>query len=792
MRMLGETRYVGSSVLRNEDQRLLNGNGNFLDDIKISGCQYIHFVRSNIAHGIVKSIDISEAEKIIGITKIYTGEDLQGMLQSMAPSKADGGIFEEKLFSTMGNKDAFIRREDRHPIVVGKVRHVGEIIAVVVGTDPYVIEDAAELIIVDIEEIQPVVDPKDALEVESPKIYDHWEDNRSLYLHVSKGDIEDAFANAHTTVKRTFYSGRISASPIETRGVIAHFEDHNEKLTVWSSTQIPHPVRTYLAHSLNLPSSRIRVVAPDVGGGFGCKAIPYPEEILCSLISIQLKIPVRWIEDRLEHFTSSIHSRDQFHDIEIAMDAEGKILGLRDDFLMDCGASNPLGVVQPYNTIAHLSGCYEVPAMDVTATAVVTNKVPLSPYRGAGRPEAVFAMDRILDVAAQEMGLDPFDVRRKNLVPAESMPYSVGINYRDGAPIVYDSGDFPKCFDTAVELLQSSCDADRSRDESGRYIGLGAATYVEGTGIGPFEGALVRVDETGNIHVAIGACPQGQGHETVFAQIAADTLAVDIKDVKVVTGDTDAIPYGWGTLASRSAVVAGSAVYEAATKVLQKVKIAVADEWEINPDDLIAQQGRIFVKGTPTKETTLEEVAEKFSPGGDYAQKFTPGLEEQIYWEPPTVTFASGVHIARVAVDADTGTVEILTYIVVHDCGPLLNPQIVDGQIAGGVAQGIGAALFEEICYDDNGQPLNPNLMDYILPTNDTIPDLLIEHLETPSPLNPLGIKGVGEAGTIPPPAAIANAIENALTEIGVEINKVPVSPKYLLNQIQKTKEAKL
>lgn len=787
--MLEQSRYVGTSVPRTEDQRLITGKGNFLDDIRVSGCQYVHFVRSNIAHGTITDIDISEAEQCPNITKILIGQDLQGMLQSMAPSKADGGVFEDKLFSVLGAGEAFIRREDRHPIVIDKVRHVGEIIAIIVGTDPYAIEDAAEMVIVEIEEIEPLVDPTYALTEDAPKLYDHWDDNRSLYLHVKKGDVDSAFSTAHTTVRRTFHSGRVSASPIETRGVIAKFDNYRKRLTVWSSTQIPHPVRTYLAHSLNLAASSIRVVAPDVGGGFGCKAIPYPEEILCSLVAMQLEIPVRWIEDRLEHFTSSIHSRDQYHDIEIAMDVDGKILGLRDHFLMDCGASNPLGVVQPYNTIAHLAGCYEVPAMEISATAVVTNKTPLSPYRGAGRPEAVFAMDRILDVAAKEMGMDPFSIRRKNLIPAESMPYEVGINYRDGSPIVYDSGDFTKCFDTATSLLSASPHANETLDESGRYLGIGASTYVEGTGIGPFEGALVRIDETGKAFVAIGACPQGQGHETVFSQVAADTLGLNMEDVTVVTGDTDAIAYGWGTLASRSAVVAGSAVFEASTKVLSRIKNAVADDWEINPEDLSADQGVIFVKGSPSKRTSMQEISEKFSPGGEYARKYNPGLEEQVYWEPPTVTFASGVHIARVAVDIETGIVEVLEYFVVHDCGPLLNPMIVEGQIAGGVAQGIGAALFEEISYDENGQPINPNLMDYILPTNDIIPDLVIKHLETPTPLNPLGIKGVGEAGAIPPPAAIANAIENALATMDVEINRVPVSPKYLLNQIQISKE---
>tara|TARA_B100000683_G_scaffold57710_1_gene55478 strand:- start:7732 stop:10104 length:2373 start_codon:yes stop_codon:yes gene_type:complete len=782
--------YTGNSVLRKEDSRLLTGSGKYLDDIKIVGCHYVHFIRSNIAHGRIVDIDISEALNSEGITNVFIGKDLEDKITSMAPSKADGGIFEKELFEKLGSENAFIRREDRYPIAVEKVLHVGEIVAIVVGKDPYLVEDAAETIIVEIEELGAVSDPFAALDKSAPLLYDHWEDNRSLTLGVTKGDVNSAFANADFRVSDIFHSGRLSASPMETRGVIADFDDRTKRLTVWSSTQIPHPIKTYLAHSLNISASSIRVIAPDVGGGFGCKAIPYPEEILCALLSIELQIPVRWTEDRLEHFTSSIHSRDQFHNIELALDKDGKILAMRDEILIDSGASNPLGVVQPYNTIAHLAGCYEIPAMEINATAVVTNKAPLSPYRGAGRPEAVFAMDRILNIAASELGISQFDIRRRNLIPAEAMPYEVGINYRDGTPIVYDSGNFPACFEKAIEIMNSRCSEIIKSSEPIKHIGIGVATYVEGTGIGPFEGALVRVDETGCVTVAVGACPQGQGHETVFAQVAADALCLNLDNIMVITGDTDAVPFGWGTLASRSAVVAGSAVHEASTKLLNRMQKAVSDDWEIDQSDLVVQDGIFSVVGTPSKNISFQDVSERFAPGKRYAVEYGPGLEEQSYWQPPTVTFASGVHIAQVAVDPETGIVEILEYIVVHDCGPLINPQIVEGQIAGGVAQGIGAALYEEVCYDESAQPINPNFIDYIIPTNDTIPEIVIEHLETPSPLNPLGIKGVGEAGAIPPPAAIANAVEDALKAYEIGISRVPISPRYLLDQIDLAKKA--
>jgi|TARA_B110000263_G_scaffold241073_1_gene244912 carbon-monoxide dehydrogenase large subunit len=786
--VIGETRYVGTSVPRREDARLLQGTGRFIDDIRLPGCHHVVFVRSSMAHGILRGIDATDARTVPGVLAVLTGADLASTLPIMAPSKADGGVFEEQLLDILGSDKSFIRREDRKPVAVDRVRHVGEIVAVVVATDPYIAEDAAERVVVDIEPLAAVVDPYAALEVDAPRLYDHWPDNRSLRLHVTKGDIDAAFSSAATVVKRRFHSGRVSASPIEGRGVVAELDSRTTRLTVWSSTQIPHPVRTVLADALSLPVSRIRVVAPDVGGGFGCKAIPYPEETIVAHLAMVLGVAVKWIEDRWEHFASSSHSRDQYHDIELALDADGRILGLRDRFVMDAGAANPLGVVQPYNTIAHLCGCYKVSALDVEAIAVVTNKVPLSPYRGAGRPEAVFAMDRILDVAAQAIGLDPIELRRRNLIPAEAMPYEVGINYRDGSPIVYDSGDFPACFERAVEL--SHADSERRSGfvlDDGRKVGLGISTYVEGTGVGPFEGALVRVDGDGTVCVAVGACPQGQGHETIFSQIAADVLGLHPDKIHVTTGDTDAVPYGWGTLASRSAVVAGSAVTEAATELRHKMLEALAEDWEIAASDLEIDDGSLFVRGTPSRTASFATVAERFLPGGPYARIYGAGLEAQSYWEPPTVTFAGGVHVARVAVDTETGQTEILDYVVVHDCGPLVNPLIVDGQIAGGVAQGIGTALYEELHYDEIGQPLNPNLIDYLLPSADTVPELVVAHLETPSPLNPLGIKGVGEAGAISPPAAIANAIEDALRDFDVHIDQVPVSPSYVLGRLHES-----
>lgn len=774
-------------------ERFLRGESRYTDDLDAPGLLRVGFVRSQVAHGVVRRVDAAAARRMPGVAAAYTGADLADRLPAMAPSKADGGVFEPRLFEALDDDGSFIRRENRPPAATDRVRHVGEILAVVAAEDRYALADALERVTVEIAELEPVVDPHLALAEGAPRLYEAWPDNRCLELRVAKGDAGAAFEAAATVARRRLHSGRVSANPIEPRGVMAEYDVRTERLTMWSSTQIPHPLRTFLADALGLAAGRIRVVAPDVGGGFGCKAIPYAEEMLCGLCALDLRRPVKWVETRWEHLTSAIHSRDQIHDIAVALDGDGRILGVRDRILVDCGAANPLGVVQPYNTIAHLCGCYEVPALEATATGVVTNKAPLSPYRGAGRPEAVFAMERILDIAARAAGIDPFELRRRNLIPAAAMPYEVGISYRDGNPVVYDSGDYPAAFERAVARAGAG-PGDRRRggalDGRGRRMGAGVAGYVEGTGVGPFEGALVRVDETGGVTVAVGACPQGQGHESVFGRLAARCLGVAPDAVKVITGDTDAVPYGWGTLASRSAVVAGSAIAEACAELRERILAAAADDWEISPADLELVGGEVRAVGAPSRSAALADLAPAFGPGGRHARRGATGLEAQSYWAPPTVTFANGYHLARVAVDPEIGEVEVLDYAVVHDCGPMLDPDIVEGQIIGGVAQGVGAALYEEVRYGGDGQPLNPSLADYAAPSACEVPRLVIDHIETPSPLNPLGIKGVGEAGAIPPPAAIANAVEDALADLGVRIDRVPITPSYLLGQLSASEEA--
>ena len=768
-----------TTALRREDPRLLRGGGRYVADIERPAMRYVAFVRSPVAHADLHGVELPPG--VIG----WTGHDLVGRIETMAPNEADGGVYQDKLLDSLGDDRLFVRHEGRPLLAVDRVRHVGDPIAVVIADTPAAAADAIDRVQLDLAPRPPVVDPFDALAPDAPPLYDHWPDNRSLFMAAGFGDIDAAFANAAHISRRRLHSGRLACHPMEPRGVVAEHDPRTDLLTVWSSTQIPHPLRTALAKALGRPAHRVRVVAPDVGGGFGVKAIPYAEELILAFLAVELGVPLKWVEQRSEHGLAAIQSRDQIHDIELALDGDARILGVRDRFVMDSGAANPLGVVQPYNTLAHLCGCYRVPALHVEATAVVTNKAPNSPYRGAGRPEAVFAMDRIIDVAAREMGIDPVEVRRRNLIGADEMPYAVGLNYRDGTPMTYDSGDFPACFETAM-TMSGMADGLRggAKDEAGRLVGVGVSSYVEGTGVGPFESARVRVDETGWVEVATGACSQGQGHETVFAEVCAQALGADPEKVTVIGGDTAAVEFGWGTLASRSAVVAGSAIHQAALVLRHRIVDAVADHWEVAPADLRIRGGAVEVVGTPARRMGLDEVAAGFAPGGVLANGSGAALDETVCFEPPTVTFAAGVHMARVAVDPATGVVEILDYVVVHDCGPLLSPMIVDGQIAGGVAQGIGAALYEQAAYNADGQPLSLSLTDYLVPDAAGVPHLAVAHLETPSPLNPLGIKGVGEAGAICPPAAVANAVEDALAGLGVEVNRVPVTPDYLFDQL--------
>ncbi|MDA2987872.1 MAG: xanthine dehydrogenase family protein molybdopterin-binding subunit [Actinomycetota bacterium] len=767
---------------RREDERLLTGRGRYVDDIDVPGQVHIRFVRSQVAHGRIRKIDVSDARALPGVYGVWTGPEIIDHVQPLGPSKADGGVFEDPLFAVLGPDAGFIRHAQRPILAVDIVRYVGEPIVAIAASDPYVAEDAVSLVDVSIDDLPPLSDPFAALADDAVRLYD-WPDNVCLDLEVSTGDVDAVFSRAPHVTRRQLHSARVSCSPLEGRGVLAVPDVVGGGITVYSSTQIPHMVRDAIAEAIELPQRRLRVVAPDVGGGFGAKAIPYPEELFVPWVALTLGRPVKWIEDRYEHFVSAIGSRDQIHDIEIALDHDGTILGVRDHFVSDVGAFSPLGVVQPYNTAAHLAGCYRVPNLKIRMTSVVTNKPPLSPYRGAGRPEAVFAMERIIDIACREHGFEPAEMRCRNAITADEIPYSVGIPYRDGRPIVYDSGDFAACLEQALEIAEIVSDPVPDR---GRPVGFGIACYVEGTGIGPFESAEIEMLEDGTAVVATGACSQGQSHETVFARIAADTLGLSEDRVMLAGGDTGASSFGWGTLASRSAVVAGSAIRQASENIVQQVAEELSRLWEVSPDDLVFADNEVAVIGTPAMSMSWSEVIGLFSPKRGRSDATRNGLSASAHFVPETVTFANGAHVVKVAVDTDTGQVEILDYVVVHDCGPLLDEEVVDGQIQGGVAQGIGAALFEDLAFDVDAQPLNPNFIDYIIPSGSEVPDVRIEHFETRSPRNPLGIKGVGEAGTIPVPAAVLNAIDHALRDRGVEVVRTPATPKMITTLLAK------
>jgi len=578
--------------------------------------------------------------------------------------------------------------------------------------------------------------------------------------------------------------------PIEGRGVVAQWDRRDETLTTWNSTQVSHFVQQGLTVALELPPHRIRVIAPDLGGGFGTKASGYAEDVLVPLAARALNRPVKWIESRQEHMAASAHARHQTHRISLAARKDGTILGVRDRIWLDLGAYNVWGIVLPYNTVAHLLGPHRVRDMRVDVQGVVTHKTPNAPYRGAGRPETVFAMDRAVDGLARQLGLDPAEIRRRNYLTERDLPWDLGMPYRDGNPLVYDSGDFRAALEAALDA--AGYEAFRKEQaalrERGVWRGIGISGYVEGTAIGPFEGARVTLDLAGRVLVATGAVNSGQGHETSFAQVAADALGVPLDWITVVGGDTAAVPFGVGTFASRSAVTAGSSIVDAARAVRAKVVTAAAALLEAGERDIEIEDGRVFVRGAPASGVPLARVVQASIPTFARPGVASPDFDATAYHHVPTVTFASAVHVAQVQVDPDSGAVRLLRYVVAHDCGKVINPMIVEGQVHGGVAQGVGGALFEEMAYDADGQLLSGTLMDYVVPRADDLPWIDCVHLEYPSPRNPLGAKGLGEGGAISPPAAIANAIDDALAPLGVRLTATPALPFRVRDLIERAR----
>lgn len=777
------TRFFGAPVKRNEDRKLLTGQALFIDDVELPDMLHAAFLRSQVAHARIKGIDVSQALKRPGVAAVYTANDLGAYWKPgpllVPPPPIEGSIFNERT---------------QVPLAKDKVRHVGEPLAVVVADSRYIAEDALDDIVVDLEILPAVVDCEDALKT-ATYVHDDLGSNISAHVRQTKGDYRRAAANAQLILKRRFLYEHGISSPIETRGVVAQWNVRGAQMTVWDTTQAPVFVRNGLAAMLGLGERQVRVIAPFVGGGFGPKIMMfYPEEVVLPWISMRLNRPVKWIEDRLEHFFATTHERGQIHDAEIALAADGRILGVKDVFLHDTGAYDPYGLTVPINSQCTLLGPYVVPDYDSTFTAVFTNLPIVTPYRGAGRQHGVFVMERFLDLAAHALKIDPAEIRRRNLIPPDAFPYKNGIIYQDFQPLEYDSGNYEPVLDKALDLIGYDHfirEEQPKLREQGRCVGIAVACYVEGTGIGPYEGAKVQIQSNGKVNVATGIGTQGQGHFTSFAQIVADELGVDVTDVDIVTGDTDQFYWGAGTFASRGAVVAGTAVSEASRAVRKKALKFASDAFECAEDDLVLADGKVSITGIPEKFIRLGELAQRANPmRGAVAPGTEPGLESTQYFGPPMGTTSNGVHAAIIEVDPQTFDLKVLRYVVVHDCGTVINPMILAGQIHGGVAQGIGNAFYEKLSFDDQGQLLNASLADYLLPTALEVPRMELDHTVTPSPLNPLGIKGAGEAGAIPVGPLFAQAIEDALDlkRKEVELLEIPLSPSRLFELTRKTR----
>ncbi len=772
----------GQRITRNEDARLLTGRALFVDDVALPGMVHVAFARSPFAHATIGGIDAARARALPGVLGVYTAEDLGDYWQP-GPLLVPPPPIERCEFHA----------RTQVPLAKGKVRHLGEPVALVVAESRYLAEDAVEEISIDYRPLPAVADLEAALRPGAPRVHDDLESNLAAHVVQEKGDYETARRRADLVLARRFRYDRGTAAAMENRGIVADWDDKAQRLTVWDTTQAPIPIRNGLAAMLGLSESQVRVVAPFIGGGFGPKIMMfYPEEVLVPWLSRRLRRPVKWIEDRQENFTATTQERLQIHDAEIALDREGRILGVKDSFLHDTGAYDPYGLTVPINSQCTLLGCYDVPHYMSEFRAVFTNRPIVTPYRGAGRQHGIFVLERLLDLAARELSLDVAEIRRRNFLSPDAFPVNHQIMYQDFAPLVYDSGNYPPLLEQALERIgyeEFRRETQPRLRAEGKCVGLGVVSYVEGTGIGPYEGARVQVQASGRVSVVTGVGTQGQGHMTSYAQIAADMVGVGVADVDVVTGDTDQFHWGAGTFASRGAVVAGNAIHAAAADVRAKILRHASEALEAAPEDLELGEGEVRVKGAPGRAIRLGKLALAANPMRGAVKPGTePGLEATNYFGPERGTTAAGVHAMIVEVDPETLQVEILKYVVVHDCGRVINPLILDGQIHGGVAQGIGNAFFEELVFDDAGQLQNASFMDYLLPTALDVPRIETGHGVTPSPLNPLGVKGAGEAGAIPVGPLYAQALEDALGVPGLEILEIPLKPGRLWELVEEAK----
>jgi len=764
---------------------VLLGHTRYVDDVQWPGALSLAFVRSPYAHARIASVDLEAARHAPGACAALAAPEAERLL----------GALRVEHDPAMGS--APFRTVVWPVLASGKARFVGEAVAAVVAESRALAEDGAALVEVDWEPLEPVVDVERAAESRAPLVHEEWSDNVFQRFAVSLGDVAGAFRGAAAVVSERFRTGRHMALPLEGRGVVASWDPATGSMTVWASTQMPHVLRAEIAKSLGLAEHAVRVIATDVGGGFGLKAHVFPEELLVPALARSLGRPVEWIEDRREHLAASLHAKDEIVRAELALARDGTMLGLRAHVTCDIGAYSeyPWPTFEAGMTASAMPGPYKVAAYAYETVSVATNKCSIGSYRGVGQPIGVLALERLVDIAAEKLGLDRMEIRRRNMIRREEHPYTTV----HGTEI--ESGSHHECLDKALAMIDAERLAERQAASSarGRRRGLGVASYVEvtapnsrawqaiGIATGGCEPATVRMETDGAVTVAIGVSSQGQGHETTFAQIAADRLGIPLRDVRVIQGDTATTPRGWVTGASKSAVVTGGAVLRAAEKIRSKLLAAASRLSEIPVAELDLRDGSVWRSGGETPVVSIREVARAVW----LARARLPddeelGLETTVRYEPPPLTHSNSTHATEVEVDVETGEIEILRYVVVEDCGTILNPIIVDGQIQGGVAQGIGSALYEEIVYDENGQLLTGTLMDYLPPTAPDVPRVEIAHIETPSPYTPGGMKGMGEGGAIAPPAAIANAVADALRDLAPRVNRIPLTPERVLAIIDK------
>jgi carbon-monoxide dehydrogenase large subunit len=772
------TSLVGSRIKRREDPRLIMGRGTYVDDIQLPRMTYAAILRSPYAHARIRGIDVSKAKALPGVVAVMTGADLQGKNVPCGWTLPD------------------IKVAPHPALAVGKVRYTGDAVAVVVAEERYIARDALDLIEVDFEPLPVVVDAEQAIQSGAPQLHDEVPNNTTFVWKVGGGDIDKAFREAEVVVKERILNQRLIPNAIEPRGMVAQYTPGSGDLILWTATQIPHLVRLLLSMVIGIPEHKVRVIAPEVGGGFGSKLYLYPEEVIVATLARLTGRPVKWIEERRENYVATTHGRDQVQYVEVAAKRDGTITGLRVKSIANMGAY--LSTFAPgIPTILFglmLAGNYRIPNIACEVTGVHTNTTLVDAYRGAGRPEATYLVERAVDLTARELGMDPAEIRRRNFVPANAFPHTTATG------VTYDSGNYQPTLDKALEIAgyqQLRQEQERLRQE-GKYLGIGIVTYVEicgmapsqvlgavGAGAGGWESATVRVHPTGKVTLYSGASSHGQGHETAFAQIVGDGLGIPLEDVEVVHGDTAQVQFGIGTFGSRSAAVGGMAAVMSVNKVEEKAKKIAAFLLEAAEADLVFEGGQFFVKGTPGRGITIQQVAFAAYVPHKYPTGLEPGLEATSFYDPSNFTWPFGSHVAVVEVDPETGVIKLRRYIAVDDCGRVINPLLVDGQIQGGLAQGIAQALFEEAVYDENGQLVSGSLMDYAVPKADDLVNFELDRTETPSPVNALGVKGIGEAGTIASSAAIVNAVVDALAPLGVKHLDMPLKPERVWQAIQ-------